>query len=79
VDEAEWRACTNPQKMLAFLRGKASDRKLRLFVCALARQVWDLLTSERSRRAVGVAERFADGAATRKEMTAAGAGAQQAA
>jgi hypothetical protein len=34
VTEAEWLACDDPNVMLRFLRGKASDRKLRLFVVA---------------------------------------------
>ena len=34
MTEAEWLACDRPMLMLRFLRGKTSDRKLRLFVCA---------------------------------------------
>ncbi|OAI54111.1 hypothetical protein AYO44_15430 [Planctomycetaceae bacterium SCGC AG-212-F19] len=30
MTEAEWLACEDPQKMLTFLRGKGSERKLRL-------------------------------------------------
>lgn len=34
MTEAEWNVCTHPQQMLEFLRGKASDRKFRLLICA---------------------------------------------
>ena len=37
MTEAEWLAATDPEPMLEFLCGKASDRKLRLFTCAIAR------------------------------------------
>ncbi len=71
MTEAEWLACENPTKMLRFLRGKASERKLRLFAVARCRNVWESLSDERSRDAVEVAERFVDGQATQMERRSA--------
>jgi hypothetical protein len=72
VIEAEWLAATDPKPMLQFLRGKASDRKLRLFAAACARQVWHLMDDLRPQAAVEVAERYAEGGATAKELATAG-------
>jgi hypothetical protein len=66
MTEAEWLACTDPQKMLNFLR--ASERKLRLFAVACCRRIWCLLDDDRSRRAVEVTERYVDGLAALSEL-----------
>jgi hypothetical protein len=69
MTEAEWLAATEPYGMLDFLRPKASVRKLRLFACGCCRQgVWPLLGDARSREAIEVAERFAEGAANRTAL-----------
>ena len=50
-----------------------NDKTERLFACWCVRQVWHLLKDERSRNAVEVAEKYANGLATVDELTAAGA------
>src|SRR5689334_21554987 len=76
---AEWLACTDPRKMLALLHGKASERSLRLFVCACCRRMWDWLSEARSRQAVEMAERYADGEVDDGELFGASLLAQNAA
>jgi hypothetical protein len=64
MTEGEWLVCTAPQKMLEFLRGKASDRKLRLFACACHRRVWQVpVADDELLGAVDSLERYADGPA----------------
>jgi hypothetical protein len=72
MTEQEWLAYTYPRPMLEFLRGKASDRKLRLFACACCRALDpDLGTSQLARAAIEAAERYVDGAECREELQAA--------
>jgi hypothetical protein len=57
--------------MLLFIRGKASDRKLRLFAVGCCRRVMNLITRKAHRKAIVVCERFVDGLADDDECTAA--------
>src|SRR5262245_59072030 len=75
MTKTEWLKCANPEPMLAFLRGKASYRKLHLFACACFRRIWHLLSDKRSRKAVEVLEHSAEGLATPEAPTAARASA----
>jgi hypothetical protein len=80
MNEPDWWGCQEPLEMLDLLRdrGQFSQRKARLFAAAVCRQVWSLLTDERSRRAVEVAERHADGLADDDELAEAGLAARSA-
>ncbi len=76
MTETEWLACEAPRRMLRFLQGRVSDRKLRLFACAATRGRLDVA---RQRGVAGggeeteleVAFRYADGRATEAERQAA--------
>ena len=73
MTDAEWLACPYPREMLGYLQrsGMLSDRKARLFVVALCRRALPLLSdlnAVRARDAVEIAERYADGLASRKEL-----------
>jgi hypothetical protein len=46
--------------MLEQVRPRATDRKLRLCACGCLRRAWHMLTDDRARRAVEVAEAVAD-------------------
>ena len=61
MTEDEWLNCADPTPMLEFLRGKASDRKLRLFIANYCRCNWHLFHDERCLNAIEVAELFSDG------------------
>jgi hypothetical protein len=71
MTEAEWETSDWPEGMLRVIRQTISVRKLRLYACACCRRVWQWLPDERSRKAVEVSERYADGLATEEELSAA--------
>src|SRR5436305_13146604 len=70
MTEAVWLAATDVSRMLRFLRGQAGPRKFRLFACACCRRVWEAL-SPGQRRAVELAERYADRGIRLTELKAA--------
>jgi hypothetical protein len=69
MTEADWPASTDVTAMLTFAEGRLGSRKLRLFAVACCWRIWPLLTDVRSRKAVKVATRFADGEASERERT----------
>jgi hypothetical protein len=64
MNRTEWDASNDPRPMLRWLRLRGSDRKFRLFACAAARRLTDLLTPFHPQAAAEIArnERVADGA-----------------
>jgi hypothetical protein len=83
MDEAEWLASGNPRRLYGHARKVATPRLnsgrrlLRLYACACCRQVWHLLGAE-GRAAVEVAERYADGRASKADLRQAEGAAWQA-
>jgi hypothetical protein len=64
MTEAEWLECTDPASMLEYLRGKVSDRKLRLFACACCRFTFSVLAEDFDRsieEIIEATEWYADG------------------
>ncbi len=68
MTENEWMKCTDPQQMLAFLDGKASNRKFWLWACGCCRQHPNLMADSRCRNAVETGERYAEGKANAEEL-----------
>ena len=64
--EEVWAECPRADWMFWMMEafGRGSRKGLRLFVCTLARRWWPFMPDVRSRRAVELAERYADGEAT---------------
>lgn len=78
MTEEDWLTTLDAERMLRFVNDSSSHRKLRLFCITCCRRVWEMLEDERSRQAVEVAERHADGLAKPGELAAARAAAQKA-
>jgi hypothetical protein len=75
MTEQQWLAGKDLDRMLSFLRGRASERKLRLFACACCRRVWHLIPEGPSRKTITLAEQVADGLAAEEELEECGKGA----
>lgn len=60
MNEDDWLEGDDPHAMLEYLRGRASERKRRLFACHCCRQIWGMLDEE-GRLAIEIAEGFARG------------------
>jgi hypothetical protein len=84
MTEADWLACTDPQKMLDWSQGQAGERKPRLCASAWMRSVFrhahtstriaaysQWLAESQWLPQLDAAERFADGQISRKELRAA--------
>lgn len=72
MTEHEWNVCCDPTPMwLYWHRNKRDYRKLQLLACACLRRAWELLADSRSRTAIEVAERHADGQTSDEELTVA--------
>ena len=61
MTEREWVECADPQEILKALRGKCSNRKLRLFSCACCRRIWQFITDPGSQAIVEIVEQCTDG------------------
>jgi hypothetical protein len=68
MTEAEWMATQDSNKSIDRLSVCMSQRKERLLSCAICRHAWDDIKYKRSRDAVEIAERFADGLVSDKEL-----------
>jgi hypothetical protein len=74
MNEGDWLEGTDPIRLLAFVHGRVSDRKLRLFVVAYFRTVWNAWKDSQTQtawNAIDLAEKYADGLASDHQLLAA--------
>lgn len=67
MNDRAWRSCTRLFEMLPLVADRIGDRKRRLFAVACCRRLLHLISDDRSKRAVEVAERYSDGLASDEE------------
>jgi hypothetical protein len=68
MTEAEWLACSDAHEMFMEVMRDASPRKIRLLGCACVSWMWTWGLDEVAPEAVQVAEAFADGLASKKDL-----------
>jgi hypothetical protein len=72
LTETDWLSCADLWTVYDYLRREQlSSRHCRLFAVACCRRLWHLFRDPRSRSAVEIGERFADGLASAAELSAA--------
>ena len=71
MTEQDWLTASDPEPMLKFLLAKPNERRLRLFALACCRSIWHLLGNPACRKAIEVAEMYADGLTSAEELEAA--------
>lgn len=73
MTEEEWKVCDDPARMPEFVRGKVSDRKLRLFAVTCCRRLAGGVANPKVLYALDLAGRAADGADVPGKLRRAGA------
>ncbi|HEY7423378.1 MAG TPA: hypothetical protein VH682_03975 [Gemmataceae bacterium] len=68
MNEAEWDHCQNPGLLIEQIGGRATARKVRLFNAASVKLLCGPTTNQIVRSLLAVAEKMADGAASRAEI-----------
>src|SRR5262245_16451659 len=61
MTKREWLKCKEPALLMKVLEEKASNRKLRLFMCGCCRQLGPVLADPQAIKAIELSEQFADG------------------
>jgi hypothetical protein len=77
MTERDWLDCPEPGRMLEWLHGKSSERKLRLFALACCYRINRLITNPAARAAVEFAERDVERGVLRRKRRATVEGAAQ--